>query len=70
MLSLAIGDNDAKDINAKDFFAVSNALLLPIMGRPPTAAMSKVLAELVLNARRPPVSVCGVRPPSAGEVTW
>ena len=47
MLSLAIGDNEAKDISAKDFFAVSNAVLLPIGGRQPTAAMAKVLEELV-----------------------
>ena len=28
MLSLAIGDNEAKDISVKDFFTVSNAVLL------------------------------------------
>ena len=47
ILSLAIGDNEAKDISVKEFFTVSNAVLLPITGRPPTAAMSKVLPELV-----------------------
>ena len=47
VLSMAIGENEAKDISVKDFFAVSNAVLLPIGGRPPTAAMAKVLGELV-----------------------